>query len=92
MSTLGWVAGYALLPAYAYWLQDYKMMQLGPMCLIPCLLTWFYFLDESARWQIATGQTAKAEVTLRKALKMNGKSDQHLKQDLNDLSNYLMRV
>ena len=92
MSTLGWVAGYALLPAYAYWLQDYKNMQLGSVSVLMCLFIWFFFLDESPRWQIATGKSDKAEVTLRKALEMNGKSDQYLKQDVYDLSQYLMRV
>lgn len=89
---MGWIVGYALLPAYAYWLQDYKKMQLGVMATLLLLFVWFYFVDESVRWQIVTGKIDKAEVTLKRALKMNGRSDENLKEDLNDLSDYLKKV
>ena len=92
LSGAGWIIGYALVPGIAYWLQNFRYMQYlsaVPMILMMC---WYYFLDESPRWQITNGQTDRAEVTLRKALKMNGKSDLGLKGKLNELSLNLKKV
>ena len=89
---IGWVLGYALLPGVALWLQDFRYMQLMSFAVMILMMIWFYFLDESPRWQITNGLTEKAELTLRKALKMNGKADTGLKEQLNDLSTYLRRV
>ena len=89
---IGWVVGYALTPAIALWLQDFRFMQLLSFVAMFLMMCWFYFLDESPRWQITNGFIDKAELTLKKALKMNGKLDTGLKEQLNDLSAYLTRV
>ena len=80
---IGWVSGYALTPGLAYWLQDFRSMQFASAIPLILLMVWFYFLDESPRWQITNGFTQKAEQTLRKALRMSGKSDNGLKEQLN---------
>lgn len=92
LSELGWVAGYALLPLYAYLVRDYVHMNLGLAGVLALLLVWFIWLDESPRWQLATGRIDQAKLTLQKALKMNGKSSESLESDLKDLSDYLMKV
>lgn len=89
---MGWIAGYAILPAYAYWLRDYKLMQLWSLIWMTFLLIWFYFMDESPRWLITNGQTDKAEVILAKILKINGLSGYKLKEDLTVLSKHLQGV
>ena len=89
---IGWITGYALTPALAYWLQDFRYMQFFATIPLILLMIWFYFLDESPRWQLTNGYTEKAEQTLRKALKINGKSDSGLKEQLIELSVYLRRV
>ena len=59
---------------------------------IVLMMIWFYFLDESPRWQITNNKVEDAEQTLRKALKMRGKSDDGLKEQLTELSSYLKKV
>jgi ribosomal protein L16/L10AE len=56
------------------------------------MMMWFYFLYESPRWQLTNGQIDSAEITIRKALKQNGKSDKNLKQQLFELTTHLQRV
>jgi hypothetical protein len=56
------------------------------------MMIWFYFLYESPRWQLTNGQIDRAEITLRKALKQNGKSDENLKEQLIQLTTHLKRV
>jgi hypothetical protein len=56
------------------------------------MMIWFYFLYESPRWQLTNGQIDRAEITLIKALKQNGKSDANLKEQLIQLTTHLNRV
>ena len=87
-----WAIGYALVSGVAYWLQDFRSMQYFTAAPVVLMMIWFYFLDESPRWQITNNKVEDAEQTLRKALKMRGKPDDDLKQQLNDLSSYLKKV
>ncbi|XP_054165993.1 organic cation transporter protein-like [Oppia nitens] len=89
---LGWVVGYVLVPVYAYWLQDFRLMNFGAVVWTTLLIVWWYFIDESPRWLITSGQLDKAETTMRKILKLNGKSDEHLKQQLIELSQHLDKL
>ena len=89
---IGWVLGYALIPGLAYWLQNFRYMQFVSAIPIVLMMCWFYFLDESPRWQVINGHIDRAEVTLRKALKMNGKDDTDLKENLSHWSSYLKKV
>ena len=92
MSELGWAAGYVLLPLYAYLLRDYIYMNWGSVGVQLVLMVWFFWLDESPRWQLATGRIDQAKVTLKKALRINGRTNETLDADLDDLSSYLSKV
>ena len=59
---------------------------------IVLMMIWFYFLDKSPRWQLTNNKVEDAEQTLRKALKMRGKSDDGLKEQLSELASYLKKV
>jgi hypothetical protein len=67
-------------------------MQLCSAVLLTPMMIWFYFLYESPRWQLTNGQIDRAEITIRKALKQNGRSDKNLKEQLNQLTTHLQRV
>jgi len=67
-------------------------MQLGSVAVLTLMMIWFYFLYESPRWQLTNGQIDKAEITIRKALKQNGKSDENLKEQIIQLTAHLQRV
>jgi hypothetical protein len=56
------------------------------------MMIWFAFLYESPRWQIINGQIDRAEITIRNALKQNGKCDKNLKEQMNQLKAHLQRV
>jgi hypothetical protein len=56
------------------------------------MMIWFSFLYESPRWQIINGQIDRAEITIRNALKQNGKSDKNLKEQMNQLKAHLQTV
>ncbi|CAG2114873.1 unnamed protein product, partial [Medioppia subpectinata] len=89
---IGWVLGYAAVPGLALWLQDYRYLLFVSLLGLGSMMVWYYFMFESPRWQITNGQTDRAEQTLRKALKINGKSDENLKQQLTELSAYLQEM
>ncbi|CAG2100136.1 unnamed protein product [Medioppia subpectinata] len=87
LSIVGWVLGYVLVPPYAYWLQDFRYMQFISALPLLAMLIWFYYLHESPRWQLINGQTDRAEVIIRKALQMNGKSVDNLSEQMRQLAN-----
>jgi OCT family organic cation transporter-like MFS transporter 4/5 len=88
----GWVLGYAIVPGLAFLLKNFRYMQLCSVIIMTFMMTWFYFLYESPRWQLINGQIERAEITIRKALKQNGKSDKKLKEQLFELTAHLQRV
>ncbi len=67
-------------------------MQLCSVVVLTLMMIWFYFLYESPRWQLTNGQIDRAEITIRKALKQNGKSDKNLKEQIIQLTEHLQRV
>ncbi len=67
-------------------------MQLCSVVVLILMMIWFYFLYESPRWQLTNGQIDKAEITIRKALKQNGKSDKNLKEQIIQLTAHLQKV
>ena len=52
----------------------------------------YFFLYESPRWQITNRDYDKAEITIKKALKMNGKSDVNLKENMSKLKKNIEEV
>jgi OCT family organic cation transporter-like MFS transporter 4/5 len=89
---MGWVFGYAIIPGLAFLLKNFRYMQLCSVIIMTFMMIWFYFFYESPRWQLTNGQIDRAEITIRKALKQNGKSDKNLKEQLNQLTAHLQRV
>ncbi|XP_007941928.1 solute carrier family 22 member 5 [Orycteropus afer afer] len=75
-STLGvcifYSFGYMLLPLFAYFVRDWRMLLLA--LTVPgvlCALLW-WFIPESPRWLISQGRFKEAEEIIYKAAKING--------------------
>ena len=92
LASIGWVLGYILLPGFAYWLHDFRYLQLMSAIPLILMLSWFYFLYESPRWQITNGKVDSAEHTIRKALKKNGKPSHDLKENMKQLIEKLQKT
>ena len=89
----GWVFGYCALPPIVIWLRSFRYMQLFSTSIIFLLFIFFYFfIHESPRWQITNRHYDEAEITIRKALKMNGKSDDNLKGNMSQLKKHIEEV
>ncbi|XP_004384800.1 solute carrier family 22 member 5 [Trichechus manatus latirostris] len=75
-STLGvcifYSFGYMLLPLFAYFIRDWRMLLLA--LTVPgvlCAVLW-WFIPESPRWLISQGRFKEAEAIIRKAARFNG--------------------
>uniref|UniRef100_A0A3B5L9M6 Major facilitator superfamily (MFS) profile domain-containing protein n=1 Tax=Xiphophorus couchianus TaxID=32473 RepID=A0A3B5L9M6_9TELE len=64
---LFFAVGYTLLPLLAFFVRDWRMLQVGFM-LAGCVCL---FIPESPRWLLSQGRVEEAEVIIRNAAKMN---------------------
>jgi len=90
--SMGWPCGIALIAWVAYWLKSFRYMQLLNVAMILFCIICFYWFDESPRWQIAKGHFDKAEKTIKKAMKINGKSEDRFNEKMNQLKDSVLDV
>ena len=92
LAGIGWVFGYCVLPWIALWFHHFRYMTLACSILVIFMALWFFFfIDESARWQLVHNKFDDAEKTIKKILHKNGKfiSDQDLKEKMKQLKNHI---
>ena len=72
----GWAIGYCSLPLIAYYIRDFRTLQLALTLpeVIFIFLCW-KFVPESPRWQLSSGRHKAAAQSIKKAAAMNGKSE-----------------
>ncbi|XP_030848254.1 organic cation transporter protein [Strongylocentrotus purpuratus] len=63
--------GYMLLAGIAYWIRDWRMLQVALVTPLFILLIFLIILPESPRWLISQGETEKAKKIIKHAAKVN---------------------
>ncbi|CAG4930720.1 unnamed protein product [Colias eurytheme] len=67
--------GNTVLALLAYWIRDWRYLEFALSCLTSLFLLYYFVMEESPRWLLATGQLEKACVVLEKAAKFNGREN-----------------
>ncbi|XP_048485597.1 organic cation transporter protein [Plutella xylostella] len=63
--------GAAIMSGMAYWWRDWRKLEFSLGCLSSLYVLYWFWIPESPRWLLATGQTEKALGVLRDAAKKN---------------------
>ncbi|XP_028026616.1 organic cation transporter protein-like [Bombyx mandarina] len=66
--------GSAVMASLAYWLRDWRKLEFALATFSSLFLLYWFWIPESPRWLLATGQTEKAIEILREAAKKNGRN------------------
>ncbi|CAG2183248.1 unnamed protein product, partial [Oppiella nova] len=86
---MGWLIGYCLIPVVAYLIRDFRYMHWAVVCPLVCMVCWLFFMNESPRWLITSGNTAKAERVLRQIVQQNGLSEDNFDEKFSELTAHL---
>ena len=92
LADIGWAIGYCALPWIALWFHNFRHMTLACLILVIFMVLWFYFFfDESPRWQLLHNKFDDAEKTIKKIMIKNNKfiSDEDLKVKMMQLKNHI---
>ena len=92
ISGLGWLVGYCIIPFIAYFIRDFRYMHWAIVCPLICMVFWLYFLTESPRWLITSGNTEKAERVLRDIVRQNNLSEEDFDEKFNELIQHSQTV
>lgn len=89
MEGVGWSIGYVLLAFVAYFLRNFRYIQLAATAPLAPLLLWFLCFTESPRWFLAADKPKEAESVLAKILARNRLSKSGLKGAVSQLHSRL---
>lgn len=77
---LGWATGYVIIPAMAYYVPDYKSLQLISILPEVILFAWFNAIPESPRWLLTKNRTNEVVMTLHQAAKTNKRPTDNIEE------------
>ncbi|KAJ6641511.1 Organic cation transporter protein [Pseudolycoriella hygida] len=74
--------GHLTLPGFAYFIRDWRHLQLGLSLPSVILISYYWLVPESPRWLITVGRIDDASTVLEKAARMNKLPTENINKDL----------
>lgn len=74
--------GHLTLPLFAYFLRDWRYLQMALSVPSILLISYYWLVPESPRWLFTVGRVDESAVVLQKAAKRNGLPTEHIASDL----------